>query len=159
MINTVTTSSTIRIRKCKILDCRRPVSNIPSGSYFALCDVHKLKKRNNGSDFRGTIDSHVAAPFRYFSHRLIAKVIEQTGDLRNTSSTPSVEEVTWSWPNPLDLCQMLNYDFFMESRIDALVLDKMAFVDNKKYKLLFKGYLLVYTLSIFRSLLKLGKGG
>jgi len=93
MINTVTISS---IRKCKILDCRRPRSKVPSGAYFALCDIHKQKKRNNGSDFKGTIKSHIAAPFRYYSHRLIAKVIEQTGDFKNTSSNPTIDEVVRS---------------------------------------------------------------
>ena len=86
----------IKRTTCKLWGCRRPVSNIPSGSYFALCDVHKQKKRNNGSDFRGTIDSHIAAPFRYFSHRLIAKVIEQTGDFKNTTSTPTLDEAVLS---------------------------------------------------------------
>ena len=53
----------------------------------------KLNKRNNGSDFRGTIKSHLSGPFRYFSHRLIAKVVETLGDLKDISSQPSVEEV------------------------------------------------------------------
>ena len=79
--------------KCKIWDCRRPRSIIPSGAYFALCAIHKLNKRNNGSDFRGTIESHLSAPFRYFSHRLIANVVETIGDLKNISSHPTVEEV------------------------------------------------------------------
>ena len=79
--------------KCKIWDCRRPRSIIPSGAYFALCDIHKLNKRNNGSDFRGTIKSHLSGPFRYFSYRLIAKVVETLGDLKDISSQPSVEEV------------------------------------------------------------------
>jgi hypothetical protein len=78
---------------CKIWDCRRPISKIPSGAYFALCAIHKLNKRNNGSDFRGTIESHLSAPFRYFSHRLIANVVETVGDLKNISSHPTVEEV------------------------------------------------------------------
>ena len=78
---------------CKIWDCRRPISKIPSGAYFALCAIHKLNKRNNGSDFRGTIESHLSAPFRYFSHRLIANVVETIGDLKNISSHPTVEEV------------------------------------------------------------------
>ena len=78
---------------CKIFECRRPRSIIPSGAYFALCDIHKLNKRNNGSDFRGTIKSHLSGPFRYFSHRLIDKVVETLGDLKDISSQPSVEEV------------------------------------------------------------------
>ena len=78
---------------CKIWDCKRPISKIPSGAYFALCAIHKLNKRNNGSDFRGTIESHLSAPFRYFCHRLIANVVETIGDLKNISSQPTVEEV------------------------------------------------------------------
>ena len=79
---------------CKIWDCRRPISKIPSGAYFALCDIHKLNKRNNGSDFRGTIKSHLSAPFRYFSHRLIEKVVAVTGDFKDSSDgIPSIEEV------------------------------------------------------------------
>ena len=80
--------------KCKIWDCRRPRSIIPSGAYFALCDIHKLNKRNNGSDFRGTIKSYLSAPFRYFSHRLIEKVVAVTGDFKDSSDgIPSIEEV------------------------------------------------------------------
>ena len=94
MINSKNTSVKIKeYSTCKIWDCRRPISKIPSGAYFALCDIHKLNKRNNGSDFRGTIESHLSAPFRYFSHRLIANVVETLGDLKNISSQPSVEEV------------------------------------------------------------------
>ena len=78
---------------CKIFECRRPRSIIPSGAYFALCDIHKLNKRNNGSDFRGTIESDLSAPFRYFSHRLIANAVETIGDRKDTSSQPTVEEV------------------------------------------------------------------
>ena len=80
-------------QKCKIWECRRPVSKIPSGTYFALCDVHKLRKRQNGSDFRGTIKSYLSGPFRYVTHRLIAKVVEQTGDFKGTASPPLIEEV------------------------------------------------------------------
>ena len=65
----------IEYTKCKIWGCGRPRSKIPSGAYFALCDIHKLNKRNNGSDFRGTLKSHISAPFRYVIHRLIAKHI------------------------------------------------------------------------------------
>jgi hypothetical protein len=83
----------IEYTKCKIWGCGRPRSKIPSGAYFALCDIHKLNKRNNGSDFRGTLKSHISAPFRYVTHRLIAKIVETSGDLRNTSSQPSVEEM------------------------------------------------------------------
>jgi hypothetical protein len=84
----------IEFTKCKIWGCGRPRSKIPSGAYFALCDIHKLNKRNNGSDFRGTLESHISAPFRYVTHRLIAKVVEQTGDLRDSSDgPPSVEEM------------------------------------------------------------------
>ena len=94
MINSKSTSVKIKeYSTCKIWDCRRPISKIPSGAYFALCDIHKLNKRNNGSDFRGTIESHLSAPFRYFCHRLIANVVETLGDLKNISSQPSVEEV------------------------------------------------------------------
>jgi len=79
---------------CKIWDCRRPASKIPSGAYFALCDIHKLNKRNNGSDFRGTMKSYLSAPFRYFSHRLIEKVVAVTGDFKDSSDgIPSIEEV------------------------------------------------------------------
>ncbi len=78
---------------CKIGDCRRPVTPMPSGGYFALCDVHKLNSRNNGSDFRGTIESHLSGPFRYVTHRLISKITEQVGNFVDTASTPSVEEV------------------------------------------------------------------
>jgi hypothetical protein len=80
--------------KCKIWDCKRRVTMMPSGNYFSLCDVHKLNKRNNGSDYKGTIKSHLSGPFRYFSHRLIAKVVEQVGDFKDSSGDPpSVEEM------------------------------------------------------------------
>jgi hypothetical protein len=83
-----------KVPKCKIWECKRSVTMMPSGNYFSLCDVHKLIKRENGSDYRGTIESHLAGPFRYFTHRLIAKVVEQIGDFRDSSDgTPSVEEV------------------------------------------------------------------
>ena len=83
-----------KVPKCKIWDCKRRVTMMPSGNYFSLCDVHKLIKRENGSDYRGTIESHLAGPFRYFTHRLIAKVVEQIGDFRDSSDgTPSAEEV------------------------------------------------------------------
>ena len=80
--------------KCKIWGCGRPRSRIPSGAYFALCDIHKLNKRNNGSDFRGTMKSYLSAPFRYFSHRLIEKVVAVTGDYKDSSDgISSIEEV------------------------------------------------------------------
>jgi hypothetical protein len=101
----------IEYTKCKIWGCGRPRSKIPSGAYFALCDIHKLNKRNNGSDFRGTLKSHISAPFRYVTHRLIAKIVETSGDLRNTSSQPSVEE-------------MARADYFHEST-EGLPKDKL----------------------------------
>jgi len=79
--------------KCKIFDCKSGTTLMPSGNYFSLCDVHKLIKREIGSDFRGTIKSHLSGPFRYVTHRLISKVVEEVGDLRDTSSQPSVEEI------------------------------------------------------------------
>ena len=41
----------------------------------------------------GTIESDLSAPFRYFSHRLIANAVETIGDRKDTSSQPTVEEV------------------------------------------------------------------
>jgi hypothetical protein len=83
-----------KVPKCKIWECKRRVTMMPSGNYFSLCDIHKLSKRNNGSDYRGTIEAHLIGPFRYFSHRLIAKIVETTGDLRDgTDGPPSVEEM------------------------------------------------------------------
>ena len=88
MINNIYTANKVRVIErstCKIFNCRRPITKIPSGAYFALCDIHKLNKRNNGSDFRGTIKSYLSAPFRYFSHRLIEKVVAVTGDFKDSS--------------------------------------------------------------------------
>ena len=93
-MNNINKVRIIEFTKCKIWDCRRPRSIIPSGAYFALCDIHKLNKRNNGSDFRGTMKSYLSAPFRYFSHRLIEKVVAVTGDYKDSSDgIPSIEEV------------------------------------------------------------------
>jgi hypothetical protein len=98
-MNDIKTTNKVRIIKhstCKIWGCRKPRSKIPSGAYFALCDVHKLNKRNNGSEMRGTLPSHLSGPFRYITHRLIAKVVEQVGDFKGTNETPSVSEVARS---------------------------------------------------------------
>ena len=93
-MNNINKVRIIEPTKCKIWDCKRPRSKIPSGAYFALCDIHKLNKRNNGSDFRGTMKSYLSAPFRYFSHRLIEKVVAVTGDYKDSSDgIPSIEEV------------------------------------------------------------------
>ena len=80
--------------KCKIFECKRRVTMMPSGNYFLFCDVHKLSKRNNGSYFRGTLQSYISGPFRYVTHRLIAKIVETTGDIKDSSDgPPSVEEM------------------------------------------------------------------
>ena len=42
-----------KTQHCKIFGCKRPVTPLPSGGYYSLCDIHKLNSRNNGSDFRG----------------------------------------------------------------------------------------------------------
>jgi hypothetical protein len=136
-MNNINTSHKVKIidfTNCKILGCRRPRSKIPSGAYFALCDVHKLNKRNNGSDFRGTIKSHLSAPFRYVTHRLIAKIVETTGDLRDgTDGPPSVEEMARA--DYFDKTEGLPKDqLYLDPQVIGRVTLGLRLLDNKGTK-------------------------
>ena len=133
-MNNINKVRLIEFTKCKIWDCRRPRSIIPSGAYFALCDIHKLNKRNNGSDFRGTMKSYLSAPFRYFSHRLIEKVVAVTGDYKDSSyGIPSIEEVARA--DNFDSTKVLPKD---QLHLDPQVIGRIALgltlLDNKGAK-------------------------
>ena len=133
-MNNINKVRLIEFTKCKIWDCRRPRSKIPSGAYFALCDIHKLNKRNNGSDFRGTMKSYLSAPFRYFSHRLIEKVVAVTGDYKDSSDgIPSIEEVARA--DNFDSTKVLPKD---QLHLDPQVIGRIALgltlLDNKGAK-------------------------
>ena len=136
MINNIYTANKVRVIErstCKIFNCRRPITKIPSGAYFALCDIHKLNKRNNGSDFRGTIKSHISGPFRYVTHRLIAKVVETIGELRDTSSPPSVEEVARA--DNLEITKGLPQDqLHLDPQVIGRITIGLRTLDNKGNK-------------------------
>ena len=121
-----------KIPKCKIWDCKRRVTMMPSGNYFSLCDVHKLSKRNNGSDYRGTIEAHLVGPFRYFSHRLISKVVEQVGDFKDSSGAPpTVEEMARA--DYLESTEGLpkDHDLHLDPQVIGRITLGLRLLDNK----------------------------
>lgn len=58
-----------------------------------------------------------------------------------------------------DLGKLVNNDRLVKPRIRDLVLDKMAYVENGRYRLTFKGRLFARLFILYRALLGRGKGG